>query len=177
MLLLLLLMLLIVIFVLFVFVFVIVAGETLSVAYAGEAHGRGNNTVGDRALTVVAVAVAVDAVESRRGDGGDVTAFEDASGSAHAVTLSDSASTGRRSRRRLGAIGSHGKREYIGTTTHLGFAEGPMHSFTCAPGHAELGCNGVPEFLLESARSISCVVHTGAGVVSFVFPMVEFGEE
>ena len=52
-----------------------------------------------------------------------------------------------------------------------------MHRFTCAPGHAELGRNGVPEFGLESARGISCLVHTGAGVASLVLPMVEFGEE
>ena len=46
------------------------------------------------------VGAAVDAVEARRGDGGDVAAFEDAGGAAHAVALGDPARAGRRSSRR-----------------------------------------------------------------------------
>ena len=183
-LLLLLLLLVVVVIIVVVFVVVVVAGEPLPVAYAGEAHGGRNATVGARAfavmmvVVVVAVAVFVDAVEALGGDGGDVAAFEDAGGSTHAVALSDSARAGCRSRRRLlGAVGSHGERECVGATAHVGFAEGPVHRFTRAPGHAELGGNGVPEFGLESAGNISWVVHTGAGRVGLVFPMVEFGEE
>ena len=188
--LLLLLVVLVVLVVLFVFVVlvVVVAGKALPVAYAGEAHGGWDAAVGGRALAVVVVvvvvvvivgvAVFVDAVVAWGGEGGDVAAFEDAGGSPHAVTLSDSARAGRRSRSRLlGAIGRHGERECVGATAHVGLAEGPVHSFTRAPGHAELGCNGVPEFGLESAGNISWAVHTGAGMVGLVFPMVEFGEE
>lgn len=129
---------------------VVVARERLSVSDAWEAHGGRDGGV--RGIDLV-VAVTVDAVETRGGDGGDVLALEDASRSAHAITLSDSASAWRRSTCRLGAIG--GKGEHVGTATHLGFAQGPMHGFTCAPRHAEFGCNGVPEVGLESARNIS----------------------
>lgn len=158
---------------------VVVARERLSVSDAGEAHGGRNGGVRGIDLIVavaVAVAVAVDALETRGGDGGDVLALEDASRSAHAITLSDSASAWRRSTCRLRTIG--GKWEHVGTATHLGFAQGPMHGFTCAPRHAEFGCNGVPEFGLESARNIS-----GSGPEDcrrgevFVLPVVEFGEE
>lgn len=131
---------------------VVVAGEGLAVADAGEAHGGRDGGGGERGVDLVG-AGAVDAVETRGGDGGDVLAFEDASRSAHAITLSDSAGAWRRSTCRLGAIG--GEWEHVGTATHLGFAKGPMHGFTCAPRHAEFGCNGVPEFGLESARNIS----------------------
>lgn len=156
---------------------VVVARERLSVSDAGEAHGGRNGGVrGIHLIVAVAVAGAVDALETRGGDGGDVLALEDASRSAHAITLSDSASAWRRSTCRLRAIG--GEWEHVGTATHLGFAQGPMHGFTCAPRHAEFGCNGVPEFGLESARNIS-----GSGPEDcrrgevFVLPVVEFGEE
>lgn len=145
------LLLLVLVLALFVFRFV-VARETLSATDAGEAQGGGNAPVGNVVLTV---AVPVDAVEAWRCDGGDVAAFEDAGRSTHAVTLSDSAGTGCRSRNLLGAAGSDGERECMGAATHVGFAEGPMHSFTRAPGHAELVCDGVPEFGLEPARNIS----------------------
>ena len=126
------------------------------------------------ALTVT---VAIDAVEALGGDGSDVTAFEDTSRSTHAVTLSYPASTRRRSRPHLGTVGSDGKRKCMGTTTDIGFAESPMHRLTCAPGYAELVCNRIPEFGLESAKKISCLVHMVAGVANFVFPIVEFGEK
>ena len=173
------------VFVFFAFVFYaffIVAGETLAVADTGEAHGRGDAGVGEMGWSgavAVAVAVAVDALEAGGGDGGDVTAFEDAGGPTHAVALGDSARAGRRCTcwSRLRAIGSHGEREYVCATTHVGFAEGPVHGFACAPGHAELDCNGVPEFGLESGRDISWLVHMVAGRAGFVFPVVESGKE
>lgn len=154
----------------------LVAGEAVSGADGGEAHG-GRDAGEGGAVAALGVAVAVDAVEGGRGDGGDVAAFEDAGGATHAVALGDSAGAGRRSGSRLGAAGGHGEREYVGTATHVGFAEGPMHGFTCAPGHAEFGCDGVPEIGLESARKISCLVCTVAGTASLVLPLVEFGEE
>lgn len=52
-----------------------------------------------------------------------------------------------------------------------------MHGFACAPGHAELDCDGVPEFLLHSGGDISWLVRMLAGRAGFVFPVVDFGKE
>ncbi len=129
-------------------------------ADAGEGDGGWDGVVGDGGLGVgVAGAVAVDAVEAGGGDGGDVAAFEDAGGSAHAVALRDSAGAGGW----LGTIGSEGEGEYIGATAHVGFAEGPVHGFARAPGHAEFVRDGVPEVGLESAREISWFGSWGGG--------------
>ena len=160
------LLLLVLVLALFVFRFV-VARETLSATDAGEAQGSGNGPVGNVVLTV---AVPVDAVEAGRCDGGDVAAFEDAGRSTHAVPLSDAAGTGCRSRNLLGAAGSDGERECMSAATHVGFAESPMHSFTRAPGHAELVRDGVPEFGLESARNISWLVHRVVRIANFCLP-------
>lgn len=107
----------------------------------------------------VGVGVAVDAVEGWGGDGGEVAAFEDAGAATHAVALGDSAGVGRRCCSicwsRLRVIGRHGERKDVGTTTHVGFAEGPVHGFACAPRHAELDGDGVPEFLFHSERDVS----------------------
>ena len=96
-------------------------------------------------------------MEAWGGDGGDVAALEDAGGAAHAVALGDAAGAGRRGGGVgvLGepvVVGGHGEGEDVGAAAHVGFAEGPMHGFAGAPRHAELRCNGVPEFGLEAGR-------------------------
>ena len=48
-----------------------------------------------------------------------------------------------------------------------------MHGFARAPGHAELGCDGIPEVGFESARNFSWLVGEGAGMAIFGLPMIE----